>query len=135
MIAGIGIDLVDIDAFRDQLADPASSFVDGTFTLNEQEACQERPGRDPARHLGARFAAKEAFIKAWSGSNWSQEPALKHIDMREVEVVQDHHRRPRLKLHGRVAQALEKLGPHQLHVSLTHDGSSAGAVVVLETMA
>ena len=132
MIDGIGIDMVDVDAFRDQLADPASSFVTASFTEGERRVADERPSGDPARHLAARYAAKEALIKAWSGSNWGGRPVLRAIDMRDIEVVSDAFGRPRLCLHGTVAAALDPQGTRRIHLSLTHDGPVASAFVVLE---
>ncbi|MFT7580500.1 MAG: holo-[acyl-carrier protein] synthase [Myxococcota bacterium] len=134
MIAGIGVDIVDVVGFRAQLADPASSFVHGTFTAGEQADAKQRPSRDSARHLAARYAAKEAFIKAWSGSRWDQEPVLQHIDMRDIEVVCDRHGRPKLTLHGALRRAVEMTtgASPRHHLSLSHDGEAAVAYVVLE---
>ena len=119
----VGVDLVDVPGFTQQLEDTASGFVDATFTPREQRA------GDP-RRLAARFAAKEAFIKAWSGSRYGQPPLLAAIDMREIEVVDDGYGRPALVLHGAVGQAV---GAHTASLSLSHDGNAAIAVVVFES--
>ena len=132
MIAGIGYDLVDLSMFREQLADTASSFVHGTFTHAEIDACNGRPSRDPSQHLASRYAAKEAFIKAWSGSRFDQYPHLTRVDMRDVEVQTDRFGRPRLVLHGALEDAVASDGPYRLHISMTHDGPFAGATVLLE---
>jgi holo-[acyl-carrier protein] synthase len=132
MILGIGLDIVDLEGFRQQLADPASTFVQGTFTEGEQADSQARASRDPARHLGARYAAKEAFIKAWSTANLGRPPMMGLPDMREIEVVSDAWGRPSLALHGAVSHHIAGLGPYRVHVSLTHDGPTAAAVVILE---
>jgi holo-[acyl-carrier protein] synthase len=128
MIAGIGLDIVDLAGFRAQLADRASTFVEGTFTAAERDDCEGRASRDPARHLAARYAAKEAFLKAWSGG-MTGAPALAGVDYREIEVVTDAWGRPSLRLHGTVAR---KVGECRLHVSLTHDGGYAAASVLME---
>jgi holo-[acyl-carrier protein] synthase len=120
----IGVDLVDVPGFAEQLADTASGFLDGTFTRLEQRTAQ-----GDTRRLAARFAAKEAFIKAWSGSRRGQPPLLAAVDMREIEVVDDGYGRPGLRLHGAVASAV---GPVVTHLSLSHDGPSAIAVVILD---
>jgi holo-[acyl-carrier protein] synthase len=120
----IGVDLVDVPAFADQLADTASGFVAGTFTAQEQRSAKGDP-----RRLAARFAAKEAFIKAWSGSRRGQPPLLAHIDLREIEVVDDGYGRPGLRLHAAVADAV---GPVATHLGLSHDGHAAIAFVMLE---
>jgi holo-[acyl-carrier protein] synthase len=123
-VVGIGVDLVDVSAFSNQLADRASGFVDGTFTAGEQ-----RTARGDARRLAARFAAKEAFVKAWSASRRGQPPALATIDFREIEVVGDGYGRPGLKLHGAVEAAV---GETSAQLSLSHDGPAAIAFVILE---
>ncbi len=132
MIAGLGIDLVDVALFRQQLADPASTFVSGTFTDAERAEVGRRG--DPALRLAARFAAKEAFIKAWSSANRGQAPALARVDMREIEVRCDEWGRPAIRLHGAVRDALAVRGRWRSQVSLTHDGGAAAAVVVLEAL-
>ncbi len=120
---GVGVDLVDVAGFSEQLADAGSGFVDATFTAAEQ-----RTARGDARRLAARFAAKEAFVKAWSGSRYGQPPLLASVDLREIEVVGDGYGRPGLALHGAVAEAV---GDAEIHVSLSHDGPVAIAVVTL----
>lgn len=130
MIAGVGIDTVALSGFRAQLADAASAFVDGTFTAAELADARLRPDADPARHLAARFAAKEAFLKAWSATAWGQEPQLARADLREIEVVSDAWGRPRLRLRGQIARLCQRF---QAHVSLSHDGDLATAIVVLAT--
>ncbi len=135
----VGLDIVTTTTFAEQLTDPASGFVDGTFTTSEQRAA--RGSVDVrAQRLAARFAAKEAFLKAWSGARAGREPTLDSVDLREIEVVDDGHGRPALQLHGAVAVALEHLArelgaprPLRAHVSLSHDPPTAAAVVVLSS--
>jgi holo-[acyl-carrier protein] synthase len=117
-----GIDLVDVPAFAQQLADPASGFVAATFTAAEQRL------KDP-RRLAARFAAKEAFLKAWSGSRYGSAPLLGAVDLREIEVVSDGYGRPGIALHGAVAAAV---GPFAASLSLSHDGDAAIALVCFD---
>ncbi len=119
----IGVDLVDVPGFAEQVGDAASGFVDGTFTEREQRAA-----KGDVRRLAARFAAKEAFLKAWSGSRRGLPPLLGAADLREIEVVDDGYGRPGLRLHGDVARAAGEL---DAHVSLSHDGPAAIAVVLL----
>lgn len=135
----IGLDVVTTTTFAQQLADPASAFVDATFTAREQRAAR---GDDDVRaqRLAARFAAKEAFLKAWSSARSGREPALASVDLREIEVVDDGHGRPSIALHGAVSAALDELavevgaaGPLQIRVSLSHDPPTAAAVVLLST--
>jgi len=134
-VRGLGVDLVDVVAFTRQLEEPESSFVDGTFTASEQQDARDSPG-DTALALAARFAAKEAFVKAWSVSRIGRAPQLAGpVDLRQIEVVHDPFGRPSLALGGAVASAVrEALGPDTIvHLSLSHDGPGAVAVVLLET--
>lgn len=132
MILAVGVDTVHLPSFRDQLADPASTFVIGTFTAAERACSDARPSGDAARHLAARFAAKEAFLKAWDGAYWGREPVMAAVELTDIEVVSDPWGRPSLQLHGEVARAVAKLGEVRAHVSLSHDGDSAVAMVTLE---
>lgn len=133
-VLGTGIDVVAVEAFREQLSVAASGFVAATFTDAEQRDAA-RPAGDPVARLAARFAAKEALVKAWSGARLGRPPALAAVDVREIEVRLDPWGRPSLHLHGAVRRALLDLGangaPPVAHVSLSHDGGVATAVVVL----
>lgn len=131
MILAVGLDVVGTESFEEQLADTASAFVDATFTPGEQRAAR---GPQRTLRLAARFAAKEAFLKAWSGARAWRAPVLAEVDLREIEVVDDGHGRPALALHGAVAAAVvADLGAAvRPHLSLSHDPPVAAAVVVLE---
>ena len=136
----IGTDLVHLPDLRRQLADAASTFIAGTFTSAELRAATLRANarhtgpdhHDPdlAPHLGARFAAKEAFLKAWDQRFWGAAPPIAStaIDHRDIEVVTDAWGRPKLVLHNDIARVL---GPLRAEVSLSHDGPFASAVVLL----
>ena len=127
---GVGVDVVDVESFALQLADTASGFVAATFTAAERRDAGGEP-----RRLGARFAAKEALVKAWSGARLDSPPAASAVDLREIEVARDAYDRPLLRLHGAVAAGVAVLaegGEVRVHVSLSHDGPTAVAMVVLE---
>lgn len=131
-VLGVGIDLVGLEPFAVQLSAAGSAFTELTFTPGEQRAAARGPA-GVAAHLAGRFAAKEAFIKAFSGARTGRSPALGRTDWREVEVVSDGWGRPTLVLHGAVAHAVgEALGRVRIHVSLTHEEHAAAAVVVIE---
>lgn len=132
MILGVGIDIVDLAGFRAQLADPASVYAERTFTAAELRDAGGRPSADPPRHLAGRLAAKEAFLKAWSAARWGQAPQLSAVDLHEIEVICDSYGRPALRLTGAVAEAVASLGACRPHLSLSHDGGLATAMVVLE---
>ena len=131
MILAIGHDVVDVPGFRAQLAEPGSTFAARVFTARERSTASARPS-DAAVHLAARWAAKEAFVKAWSGARYGLPPVHPDADWAEIEVVSDRWRRPKLVLHGEVKEHAEALGVRRMHLSLSHDGDVASAVVVLE---
>lgn len=129
-VAGIGVDIVDVRAFEDRLD------VDGTrfrehFTPAEREL--HRPSGPLDEHLAARWAAKEAFLKAWSVARVGAPPLLPSVDFREIEVVRDAWGRPSLRLHGDVRRAVaEVFDECHVHLSLSHDVDTAVAMVVIE---
>ena len=130
MIRGLGLDVVDLAAFRAQLDLPGSVFEEQTFTRAERRECRLRPDEDPVRHLAARYAAKEAWIKAWSGSRWGERPLAGSVNLAEIELLSDAWGRPAIQLHGLLAGMVGE-GTHW-HVSVSHDGDVVAAVVVGE---
>ena len=130
-ILGVGVDLVHVPSFVEQL-DLAGSRFAGVFTPGERGDAQDtnpslRNGGS-ARHLAVRWAAKEAVIKAWSASLYGEPPVAGEQVHHLIEVVKDAWGRPRIRLHGEVAQ---HLAGTTLHVSLSHDGDYATAYVHL----
>lgn len=115
MILGIGVDTVDIERFGRALS-RTPRLRERLFTENERHLS--------TASLAARFAAKEAFIKAMGGSGQSS--------WHEMEVVADASRAPRFKLSGRAATLADNLGVSNLRLSLAHDGGQAIAFVVAE---
>lgn len=111
-----GIDIVEIDRVGDLLARHGDRFRRRVYTDREWS---DSGGR--VESLAARFAAKEALIKALG----SREPAL-----REIEVVRPEHCQPSLRLWGRAAEIARGLGVRELSVSLSHGRGHAVAVVV-----
>lgn len=121
---GVGIDLVHVPSFEEQLARPGC-WQAQVFTSGERRDC----GASMAS-FAARWAAKEATIKAWSDSMWGEAPLLGESIHHLVEVVTDAWGRPRLRLHGDVAKYLADT---ETHVSLSHDGDYATAIVTLSS--
>lgn len=122
MIAGIGVDIVEVRRIADALERYGASFSSKIFTEREIAYCQAKAS--PAEHYAARFAAKEAFSKAiasgWSGTfHW-----------KDVEVTNDESGQPHLLLHGQTA---EKIGSAAVKVSLSHTGTNAVAFVVIDS--
>jgi len=124
-VVGIGIDLVDIDraerllqrhgerALRRLLSPAERAYVEGMVA--------------PARHFAVRLAAKEAAYKALQTL-----PDAAGVGWRDIEVLRATSGRPGIQLHGKAAKVVAALGPHRIHVTLTHTDRTAGAVVVVE---
>jgi holo-[acyl-carrier protein] synthase len=124
VIAGIGIDMVNIPRFRELMERRGQAAVARFYTVGEAERCGA--AKSPAESFAARFAAKEAFFKAlgtgWGlGGRWT-----------EVEVVSAPSGAPSLRLAGRAAEVAAERGIVRIHLSLTHTDDTAAAFVVLE---
>ena len=124
MIAGIGIDMVNIPRFRELMERRGQAAVARFYTAGEAEHCAS--AKSPTESFAARFAAKEAFFKAlgtgWGlGGRWT-----------EVEVVSAPSGAPSLRLAGRAAELAAERGIVRIHLSLTHTDDTAAAFVVLE---
>ncbi len=124
-VHGVGVDLVHVPSFADQLGKPGSRFGD-VFSPGERADVAARGGHP--RHLAARWAAREALVKAWSQLVYGEPPLLGDEALRQIEVACDAWGRPRLLLHGAVAAYL---GECKVDLSLSHDGDYAVAYVVL----
>ena len=133
-VSGLGLEVLDIAASIAQLDTEGSRFTMEAFTAAEREQAGES---DPTRaqRLAARLAAKLAFLQAVSKSCMLDSSVLDSADLSEVEVVNDTYGRPSLRVSGQLAVLVQgQLGSDWIaHVSLTHDGPSAAAVVVLES--
>ncbi|ULE31805.1 holo-ACP synthase AcpS [Mycobacterium sp. IDR2000157661] len=126
-IVGVGIDLVFIPDFAEQVDQPGTVFSE-TFTPGERRHAADASS-SAARHLAARWAAKEAVIKAWSGSRFAKRPMLPEGIHRDIEVITDMWGRPKVRLSGAIAEHLSDV---TIHLSLTHEADTAAAVAILE---
>ena len=124
MIAGIGIDIVSISRFERLIERYGSRFLVKVFTDRERKEGERKAVRAP--FFAARFAAREAFYKAL-GTGWGR-----GLPLKEVSVASDESGRPSLTIGGRMQTELAQRNIADCHVSLTHDGDSAVAVVILE---
>ncbi len=116
-MTGVGIDLLEIDRLERALA-RHPRLAERVFTPAEREYAAAR--RRPGRHLAARFAAKEAVVKALGVRGG--------FGLREIEVVAGEP--PSVHLSGRAAAAA---GERQVAISLTHSRDHAAAVAVAES--
>ena len=124
MIVGIGIDGIEIERVDELVTKFGERARDRVFTPREIELAGSGPGA--ASTLAARFAAKEAAMKAL-GTGWSQ-----GIGFTDVEIDRDSSGAPVLRLHRAAAARAGALGATRLHVTLSHARTMAYAVVVLE---
>lgn len=129
-VLGVGVDLVHISSFEDQMRQPGTEF-DQVFTPGERSDVHAKDSL-LARHFAARWAAKEAVIKAWSVSIYGEPPVMDEQIHHLIEVVTDAWGRPRIKLHGEVAKRLAGV---EFQLSLSHDGDYAIAYVVMSSSA
>lgn len=125
MMVGLGVDIVDIARVERLLAQHGTRALQRLFTNAEAAYCDSK--MRPAQHFAARLAAKEAAFKALSGSE-----EARTIGWREIEIRVEPDGRPTLVLHGRALQRASELGADRCWVSMTHDGGSAHATVILE---
>ncbi len=124
MIYGIGTDLVQVSRIEEALERWGRRFQDKVFTPGEIRYCLGK--RRPGPSFAARFAAKEAFVKALGigmrrGVHW-----------KNVEVTRGLLGRPVLSLNGPALELCHREQIKGLFLSLTHDRDYSGAVVVLE---
>lgn len=122
MIVGIGVDLVKIERIN-KAGKNHSGFLDRVFTEQEQEYCSKQ--KFPAQHYAARFASKEAVLKA-IGTGWSA--GVKWTDM---EVLHGEGGGPIVNIFGRVKDLMDLRGVKQVLLSYSHDGDYAVAQAVL----
>jgi holo-[acyl-carrier protein] synthase len=120
-IAGVGIDVVEVARFERS----GPRLRERLFTAAEARYCVAQ--RSPPLHFAARFAAKEAVLKAL-GTGWSG-----GIAWTDVEILRERHGGADVKLAGAAAKRARKLGIRRWHLSLTHTTSYAAAIVVAES--
>lgn len=120
MIVGIGVDLVDVARFE-RAASRTPRLLDRLFAQSEQEP----DGRKlPLRSLAARFAAKEALIKAIGDSDG--------VRWHDIRIVSNDLGNPSFELANRVAEVADERGITIFHLSMSHDADLAIAYVIAE---
>lgn len=124
MICGIGIDLVENDRLANIIAKWGSKFLHRVFSDNEINYCEKHA--QASINYGARFAAKESFLKALGiGLGMG-------VKLKEIEVVHNREGKPDLILWGEAKAQIEKRSIEKIHLSLTHTRNYATAIVLLE---
>jgi holo-[acyl-carrier protein] synthase len=121
LIVGVGIDVVPIERFE-SASERTTQLIERLFTAGER-VTPSGAARTP-ESLAARFAAKEALAKALGspgGMSWH-----------DAEVTVDPSGQPSLAVRGTVAARADDLGIRSFHLSLSHDGGIASAIVIAE---
>ena len=121
MIYGIGVDQVNLNRIRKLLNKSRSKFEKRCFTQNE--IIYANRFNDPAKRLGARFAAKEAVMKSL-GKGWRQ------LGWKDIEISGGG--KPEVHLYGKAKELAKELNIGTVHVSLSHEEDKAIAFTISE---
>jgi len=118
----IGLDLVSVPRIAAMIDEHGQQFLERVFTQQERDYAGDRRRRD--EHLAARFAAKEAILKALgtgldNGIAWT-----------DVEITRDPTGKPGVALHNMAASTAQQLGITHWLITLTHTDDTAAAAVV-----
>ena len=122
MIVGVGCDIIEIE--RSARAINSESFIRRVFTAEEAAYCQRR-GQQAAASFAARFAAKEAVLKALG-------TGLREGSLQEIAVDNDGLGKPLVQLSGHFAMLAKQLGVKNIQISLSHSRELATAYVIME---
>lgn len=123
MIVGNGIDMVEVSRVAEKIR-KGNGFREKVFTAQEIAYC-ERSAK-PDENFAARFAAKEAFLKA------TGKGMLLGYDLNEIEITNDEYGKPFITLAGNFASYFRENDWKTIHVSLSHMQMVACAVVIIE---
>jgi holo-[acyl-carrier protein] synthase len=122
-IYGIGTDIVEVGRIALKLNQ--KGFIERVFTPNEISYCLKQANKE--QHFAARFAAKEAYMKAM-GSGWTAQ-----TDFRDIEVKGNKNGAPYINLHGKAFEFFNSSNLKKILVSLSHTKQTAIAFVIIET--
>jgi holo-[acyl-carrier protein] synthase len=124
MIIGIGTDHVEVDEFKPRVKNASSKFARRVFTKSELAYANDTD--DFVQRLAARFAAKEAVLKAL-GTGWTDE-----TEWQDIEILNTKSGQPKATLRGKTARLAASLKVKRVFVSISHTRHLATAQVVLE---
>ena len=124
VIVSIGTDIIEVYRIRETI-ERTPRFAQRVFTVREREYCQSK-GAAAAQSYAARFAAKEAFLKALR-TGWRGE-----LTWQNIEVRNDADGVPAFELTGEAKRRLEEMRVDTIHLSLSHTNEHATAQVILE---
>jgi holo-[acyl-carrier protein] synthase len=120
---GVGTDIVAVGRIAALMRDHGTAFLERWFTAREIDYCFNKAV--PSRHFAARFAAKEAVVKAlpvaWEGP----------LPWRSIEIANDLHGVPSVSLSGAILDAATMVGVYEIRVSLSHCDEYATAIALV----
>jgi holo-[acyl-carrier protein] synthase len=127
-IVGIGVDIIEVERVKQALTRlvTGNRFRQRVFTEGEIAYCESR-GRPRYQSYAARFAAKEAVMKA-IGTGWSR-----NAGWSEIEVIRERGQAPSIVLHGKTAVFARSRDVALFHLSLSHTASLATAYAIAES--
>jgi len=119
----VGTDIVTVPRIETLIRDRGSAFLNRWFTAHEIDYCSAKAV--PSRHFAARFAAKEAVLKAlpveWDGP----------LPWRSIEIISQPGGAPSVRLHGALLAAASRAGTSEISVSLSHCDEYATATALV----
>ncbi len=123
MNTGVGTDIVAVGRFGALIRDGGAAFLERWFTAREIGYCSSKAV--PSRHFAARFAAKEAVVKAlpvtWDGP----------LPWRSIEITNDPRGVPSVSLSGAILDTATRAGVSEIRVSLSHCDEYATAIALV----
>lgn len=121
MIIGVGIDIIEIDRITKSIDRFGDLFINKIFTKTEIDYCESK--KNKFQHYAARFAAKEAIIKAFSASK------LNGFSWQDMEIYNEPDGTPKTNIYGKMGEFLGK--EKDLQISLSHSDNYVVSYAVL----
>jgi len=121
MIAGTGIDIVEVERIKSAVEKWGESFLNRVFTDSEISYARRR--RFSSEHLAARFATKEAVLKAFGDNKW--------VDWKNIEIFNTESGKPGIRLYGYLGKLKKQRKIDNIVVSMSHTKDYAVANVIL----
>lgn len=123
MIIGTGVDIVEISRIRQAADKWKDKFLSRVFT--EKELGYANSKKFACQHLAARFAAKEAVLKAFGDSS------INNMEWKNIEIINNKDGKPMVRLNGEAKRMMAKRGVRDIIVSLSHTKNYAVANAIL----
>jgi holo-[acyl-carrier protein] synthase len=118
MVKGIGVDIIEVVRIKQSIQKYEERFLRRIFTAEERDYCLDKS--KPEIHFAARFAAKEAVVKALG-------TGLRNMKWVDIEVVNNELGKPEIRLHNQAAIQTQKLEVAEVLISLSHTENYAVA--------